>query len=195
MKKKTTIILISLIIVILVLLGIVFYRYEKTPKKVESIQSKESSNTKQEESLTIESVDYSNLVPITGNIKHHYVGVATNTKKDGVNLDMVELYIMDNNEIVVVQSYGEKSSVYYGSYAGSFEGDSFKIIYNPVLIGTDCKLSTYNHETIEIYENTDESIFFEELDANKEIIKLVDDRNTSKDAFDKLSCYKVDDLN
>ena len=188
MEKKKTIILISIIVIILILLGFILYKYEKNPKISESTQS---NSTKQKESLTIESVDYNSLIPINGNIKKHYSGVATNTKTDTVNLDMVEVFILDNNEIVVIQSYGEKTNSYYGSYAGSFDDDNVKIIYNPILKGVDCKLSAYSHETIDIYKNTDESIFFEELDANKEIIKLIDDGNTSKEQLDKLSCYNL----
>lgn len=188
MEKKKTIILILIIVIILILLGVVLYKYEKKPNQLESI---ESSSVVPKESLTIESVDYSSLIPINGNIKKHYSGVATNTKTDTINLDMVEVFILDNNEIVVVQSYGEKAVSYYGSYAGSFDNDNVKIIYKPILKGGDCKLSAYSHETIDIYKNTDESIFFEELDANKEIIKLIDDGNTSKEQLDKLSCYNL----
>lgn len=191
MNKKKTILLISIIFIILVLLGIVLYKYEQKPK----IEQSSSTESKLEsESLTIESVDYGSLVPVLGNIKSHYSGAAVNTKTDNVNLDMVEIFIMDNNEIVILQKYGDRTVAYFGSYAGSFDNDSVKIIYNPILFGNNCELTKYEHETIDIYKNKDESIFFEELDANKEVIKLIDDGNTSKNQLDNLSCYKAESI-
>ncbi len=188
MEKKKIIILVTIIVVVLVLLGIVLYKYDKAPKEIES--KLESTSTQSKEELKIESTDYSALIPVSGNIKTHYTGVATNTKSDQVNYDLIDLYIMDNNEIVVTQSYGNNVVAYFGSYAGNFDGDNVKMIYKPILKGASCQLTSYEHDIIDIYKNTDESVFFEELDANKEVIKLVDAGTTSKDLLNSIHCYK-----
>ena len=49
---------------------------------------------------------------------------------------------------------------------------------------------TQRIDIIDIYKNKDESIFFEELDANKEVVKLIDDGNKSKDLLKNIECYK-----
>ena len=187
MEKKKIIILVFIIVLILVLLGIILYKYDNS-----SIgqSNKDQSSIESKEELNIESVDYSALIPVTGNIKKHYTGVTTSTKSDQVNYDLLDIYIMDNNEIIVTQSYGSNIVAYFGSYAGNFDNDNVKIVFQPVLKGASCNLTTYQHEIIDIYKNTDESIFFEELDANKEVVKLIDDGNKSKDLLKNIECYK-----
>lgn len=188
MEKKKIIILISIIIIILVLLGIILYKYDNSSKGKES--TIESNSTESKEELNIESVDYSALIPVKGNIKKHYTGVAANTKTDQVNFDLIDIYIMDNNELIVTQSYGNDVISYFGSYAGSFDNDNIKIVFKPILKGVGCSLYSYEHDIIDIYQNTDESVFFEELDASKEVIKLVDDGNNSKDLLKTFECYR-----
>ena len=169
-KKSRRIVLALIFIAILGLIGLMVYSFEKRP--VYHLESEESI-----ESLESSQLDDIELFPLDGEIIHHYTGIAETTKSDGINLDQIEVILLNNNKFMIIETFGTSKTEYIGLY----EKEDVKYNLYVKYKATNCVKEEYNQDTIEIFINMDESIYYEEMSTNaeesQEVIKLIDDEN------------------
>ena len=181
-KKSRRIVLALIFIAILGLIGLMVYSFEKRPvyhlESEESIESLESSQL----------LDDIELFPLDGEILHHYTGIAETTKSDGINLDQIEVILLNNNKFMIIETFGTSKTEYIGVYEKEETKYNLYVKYK----ASNCIKEEYNQDTIEIFINMDESIYYEEMSTNaeesQEVIKLIDDENHDIKLLDDYLC-------
>lgn len=180
-KKSRRIVLALIFIAILDLIGLIVYSFDNRP--VYHLESEESI-----ESIESTQLDDIELFPLDGEILHHYTGIAETTKSDGINLDQIEVILLNNNKFIIIETFGTSKTEYIGLYEKVDTKYNLYVKYK----ASNCVKEEYNQDTIEIFINMDESIYYEEMSTNaeesQEVIKLIDDDNHDIKLLDDYLC-------